>query len=158
MTEDVSSTHQQRSAKLHDALAILGLVDGRRNLGRAASIGVFFASAGIAVLAFFIISDLLLWPGVKETVARTLIVISWILIIPIWLLTFLFLMLILDRIGIRSDARQRLSGLTLSLDELHELRDRLTDRQWKHGRIFKRVIADLAKEKTKAGSDKPVTS
>ena len=156
MNADDCNEHDERRVKLHDALAILGSVDQRRNLNRMAYILVFFASSCFAVLAFFIISDLLLWEGVKETVARLLIAISWILIIPIWILTFLLVISMLDSMGIRSVARQRLSGLTLSLDELHELRDLLVDREWKHGRIFKSVITDLAKKQTRAGSDKPV--
>ncbi len=157
MNADGPDKHPKPSAKLHDALTVLGRVDGRRNLNRTAIIFVFLFSFCFAVLAFFIISDLLLWQGIEETLARSLIAVSWVLIIPIWVLTFLFVMLILDKLGIRSVARRRLSGLTLDLDELHELRTHLAGRQWRHGRTFERVIADLAKQKARAGSDKPVT-
>jgi hypothetical protein len=155
MNADDAYEHDERSVKLHDALSILGSVDGRRNLNSLAYIFVFLFSSSFAVLPFFIISDLILLEGVKETVARSLIALSWVLIIPIWILTFLFVLSMLDRMGIRSAARRRLSGLTLSLDELHQLRDHLVNREWKHGRIFERVLTDLTKEKTRAGSDKP---
>ena len=157
MNAEESNKPPERSVRLRDALSILGRMDERRNLSRMAFIFVFLASFCFAVFSFFVISDLILWEGVKETVARTIIALSWILIIPIWILTFLLVLSMLDRMGIRTAARQRLSGLTLSLDELHELRDRLADRAWKHGRIFQRVITDLTTEKTRARSDQPVT-
>ncbi len=159
MNADDSNEHAERTVKLHDALSILGSLDEHRNLNVLASIFVFFSSSGFAVLAFFVISDLILWEGVKEEVARGLIALSWILIIPIWILTFLFVRSMLEKMGfedLRSVARQHLSGLTLSLDELHELCCLLADREWKHGRIFESVITELANGKTRAGSDKPV--
>ena len=148
MNADASSEHHERSVKLQDALTILGSVDVRRNLSPIAYIFVFLASFCFAVLSFFIISDLILWEGVKETVARSLIALSWILIIPIWILTFLSVLSMLDRIGIRSVAKRRLSDLMLSLGDLNELRDRLVDREWKYSRIFERVITDLTREQT----------
>lgn len=131
-------------------------IDKHRNLHVIVSILLFFSSFGFAVLSFLVISDLLLWEGVKETVARFLIALSWILTFPIWFLTFLFAMSVLDAMGIkdlRSVARHRLSGLTLSPDELCELRDALAYREWKHRYIFESVVTDLAEGKAGRGSE-----
>lgn len=147
MNADASHKNAERTANLDDALAILDGLEGHRNLNTATSILLFFSSSGFAVLSFFFISDLVLWEGVKETVAQLLIALSWILIFPIWILAFLFAMSLLDTMGIkdvRAVANHRLSALMLSPRELHELRDLLAHRERKHGHIFESVVTDLA--------------
>ncbi len=132
-----------------DALFILEDIDKFRNLHPSVAIICFFISAGLGVLAFFLINESVLWAGITEQVALLLVSISWVLIFPIWALIFLFIMSVLDVMGIRdvrSVVRYRLSNLTLSQDQLHELHNILASRNWRHGHIFKSVIADLTKE------------
>ena len=136
-----------------DALFILEDIDKYRNLHSSAAIVSFLVSAGFAVLAFFLVNESVLWVGINEQVALLLVSISWVLIFPIWALIFLFMMSALYVMGImdvRSVVRYRLSNLTLSQDQLHELHNILASRNWKHGRIFKSVIADLTKEQLKS--------
>ncbi len=159
MNADVSNGHAERTVKVHDALSMLDSIDKHRNLHVIAVILVFYFSFGIGILSFFIINNLLIFEGISRFLALGLVSISFVLIFPIWVLSFLFTTIMLDTMGIkdlRSITRYRLSDLTLSLDELHELRHHLVDREWKHGRIFENVITDLANGRTRAGSDKPV--
>jgi hypothetical protein len=160
MNADVSNGHAERTVKVRDALSMLDSIDKHCNLHVSASILVFFSSFGFGILSFFVIYNLIIFDGITEFVALMLISISFVLIIPIWVLSFLFTMTMLDTMGIkdlRSITRHRLSGLTLSFDELRELREHLMDREWKHGRIFENVITDLANGRMRAGSDKPVS-
>jgi hypothetical protein len=139
-----------RPQSRHDALFILEDIDKYRNLHSSLAIISFFTSAGLAVLAFFLINESILCVGINEQVALLLVSISWVLIFPIWALIFLFMMSVLYVMGImdvRSVVRYRFSNLTLSRDQLHELHNILASRSWRHGRIFKRVIADLTKER-----------
>jgi hypothetical protein len=157
---DASDTHNtgERSDNLAEALSALEELDRRRNLSVAAAILLFFGSAGVAVVFFFIVSDLLLWDGMDELVARLLIAISWISIFPVWIVAFLAAMWLLDAMGVRdmrAVANHRLSELALGLDELHELRNAVANRDWKHGHIFEGVINDLNSETARAGGDTP---
>jgi len=146
-------------SSLSDAITALEALDRRRNLSVAAAIFLFFAASGVAVLSFFIISDLLLWAGVDELVARFLIALAWIAIFPVWILAFLAAMWLLDAVGIadmRAVAMHRLSALALGPGELDELHRAVANRQWQHGRIYERVIADLAHAPTRPqGGDTP---
>ena len=142
-----NSIEQSRgAAKLRDALLILEDVDRNQNLHPAVAIISFVVSIGFSVRAFFFISELVLWEGINEFVALMMVSMSWVLIFPILIFTFLLILTVLRKMGIRdlrSLARYRLSNLALSLDELHELRDALASREWRHGHIFKDVVADL---------------
>jgi hypothetical protein len=132
-----------------DALFILEDIDKYRNLHPSVAVISFFVSAGFGVLAFFLINESVLWVGINEQAALLVVSISWVLIFPVWALIFLFIMSVLDVMGImdvRSVVRYRLSNLTLSQDQLHELHNILASRNWRHGHIFKSVIADLTKE------------
>ena len=132
-----------------DALLILEDTDKYRNLHTSVAVISFLVSAGFSVLAFFLINESVLWVGVSKQVALLLVSISWVLIFPIWVLIFLFIMSVLYVIGIkdvRAVVRHSLSNLTLSQDQLRELDNVLASRKWRHGRIFKSVIADLSKE------------
>lgn len=141
-----SSKHSERSAKLRDAVFLLEGIDSYRNLHVSVAIIFFIISAGSGVRTFFLLSDLSLWGEVSEYVALMITSICFVLIFPVWILTFFFFMFLLDVMGIkdlRTAARSRLSNLTLSLDELNELRDVLASREWRHGHIFKSVVADM---------------
>jgi hypothetical protein len=132
-----------------DALFILEDMDKYRNLHTGVAVVSFFVSAGFGVLAFFLITESVLWVGANKQAAMLLVSVSWVLIFPIWALTFLFIMALLGVMGIRdvrSVVRYSLLNLTLSQDQLHELHRILASRNWRHGRIFKSVIADLTKE------------
>ena len=133
-----------------DALFILEDIDKYRNLHPSVAVISFFVSAGFGVLAFFLINESVLWVGINEQVALLLVSISWVLIFPIWVLIFLFIMSVLDLMGIRdvrAVVKYGLSNLTLSRERLHELHNILASRKWRHSRIFKSVIADLTKER-----------
>jgi hypothetical protein len=133
-----------------DALVILEDMEKYRNLHSSVAVVSFFVSAGFGVLAFFLITESALWAGVAKPVALLIVAVSWVLIFPIWALIFLFIMSGLGAMGIRdvgSAVRYSLSNLTLSQDRLHELHRILASRNWRHGRIFKSVIADLTEEK-----------
>lgn len=138
-----------RTVMLRDALYVLEDLEKYRNLHPSVAVLLFFVSAGISVLAFFLMNDSVLWVGIDEQVALLLVAMSWVLIFPIWVLSFLVIMLVLDALRIkdvRTIARRRLSKLTLSQDELHELHDILASRNWRHGHIFTSVIGDLTEK------------
>ena len=83
-------------------------------------------------------------------VAAALIAISWVLIFPIWALAFLVIMSVLYAAGIRdlrAVARSSLSGLDLSRAQLRDLQDAVASRTWRHGRLFKSIVADLTRER-----------
>lgn len=133
-----------------DALFILEDIDKYRNLHTGVAIIFFFVSAGFGVLTFFLINESALWAGSNKQAAMLVVSVSWVLIFPIWALIFLFIMSVLDLMGIRdvrAVVKYGLSNLTLSRERLHELYDILASRKWRHSRIFKSVIADLTKER-----------
>lgn len=132
-----------------DALFILEDAEKYRNLHTSAAVLSFFVSAGFGVLAFFLIINSALWEGVNVQAASLFVSMSWVLIFPVWMLFFLFIMSALDMMGIkdvRSVVRYRLSNLRLSQDQLHELENTLATRNWRHGPIFESVIADLIRK------------
>ena len=137
-----------------DPLAILTGMDRYWNLHKSVAIACFFLSAALAVLAFFLINDLVLWMGVSKQVAAAFVALSWVLIFPIWALAFLLVMTVLYAVGIRdlrAIATTSLSSLALSRAQLRDLQDGLASRTWRHGRLFKRVVADLATERMRFG-------
>jgi hypothetical protein len=145
--------HSDRKLNLQEALFVLEGIDRERNLPNSVAIICFVISAIIGIRAFFLMSDLSLWGEVSEFVALMIASISWVLIFPIWILIFAFIMVLFNAMGLRylrSVARNRLTKLTLTHDELNRLRDALGSRNWKHGKIIESVVADLATEK--AGS------
>ena len=136
--------------KRRDALFILQDIDRYRNLHTGVAIIFFFVSAGFGVLAFFLINESALWGGLNKQAAMLVVSVSWVLIFPIWALIFLFIMSALDVMGIRdvrAVVKYGLSNLTLSREQLHRLHNILASQNWRHGRIFKSVIADLTKER-----------
>lgn len=145
-----------RTDKLQDAIFILEDIDKCRNVHPGAAVFFFFASAGVSVTAFFSIYDLFLLINdavlnvkVSEHVALTIISLAWIMIFPMWVLAFLLIFSVLGAMGftdVQSVTKYRLSNLELGFDELHELHAVLASRNWKHGRIFESVVADLTDE------------
>lgn len=144
---------RRRRVALHDALSIFEDLDRYRHLRRSVAIVIFLVSAGFGVHAFFLISESVLWVGVDEQVAYLLVSLSLILIFPIMAVIFLVFMSALDAMGVRdlrAAVRYRLSKLSLSQDQLLELRDVLASRHWRHGRMFNSIIADLTTERRTA--------
>ena len=136
-----------------DALVILEDVDKYRNLHTSVAVLCFFVSAGFGVLAFFLIMNSTLLEGIHVQAAPLFVSISWVLIFPILMLVFLFIMSVLDKMGVkdvRSVLRDRLSTLRLSQEQLHELENILASRHWRHGPIFESVLADLTNERLKS--------
>lgn len=141
--------------KVRDAISVLEDMDECRNLHRGAAVFIFFASAGLSVGAFFLIVDLFLLINdkvltvrVSEYVASGIISLSWLMIIPMWIVAFLLIFVGLDAKGfmdLPSVTTGRLSKLGLDRNELHELRGALASRNWRHGHIFESVVADLTK-------------
>ena len=150
-----------RTGRLADAISALESLDECRNLHRGAAIFFFFVSAGIAVGAFFLIVDLFLLINdvvltvkVSEYVASGILILSWMLIIPMWIVAFLLIFFLLDAVGIkdlRAATTSSLSDSRLNADELRDLRGVLTSRSWKHGGIFENAVADLTGEPENAG-------
>jgi hypothetical protein len=151
-TEDANGRNGRRVA-LRDALSIFEDLDRYRNLRRGVAIVVFLVSAGCGVRAFFLLNESVLWAGIHEQLAYLLVCLAWVLLFPIMALVFLLIMSVLDAMGIkdlRAAVRYRLSNLSLSQDQLLELRDVLASRPWRHGRMFRKIISDLMIERQSA--------
>jgi hypothetical protein len=156
-----STKSSGRTGKLAYAISVLESMDKCRNLHRGAAIFLFFVSAGIAVGAFFLIVDLFLLINnvvltvkISEYVASGILILSWMLIIPMWMVAFLLIFFLLDAVGIkdlRAATTSSLSSSRLNADELHELSGVLASRSWRHGRIFKNVVVDLTGGPDNAG-------
>lgn len=135
-----------------DALSVLERIDGYRNLHTGVAVLCFFVSAGFGVLAFFLATELALWFGVSKHAALLVVSVSWVLIFPVWVLVYLIVLSLLGALGIRdlrAAVRHRLSDLTLSPDQLRDLQGALVSRPWRHGRIFKRAIAELSEQQAR---------
>lgn len=137
----------RRPDKLRDALHTLHEMDRYNNWYEILSIFSFFISAWIGVRAFFIMSDLIIGDGMSDRGALLATSLSWMMLFLVWIVVFLGILFLLNAVGVkdlRSIARDRLSALILSLDELLELRNILTSRNWKNGPVFRSVVAGLA--------------
>ena len=131
---------------LRHAVSELEDMDNHRNLHRGVAILCFFAAAGIGFGVFSLLLDLASMVVVSELVTSLIIAISLIMIFPVWFLAFAFILSVLDAMEIRdvrSVAENRLSNSGLGAEELRELGDILASRVWRHGRIFRNVVADL---------------
>ena len=131
---------------LRHAVSVLEDMEKYRNLHRGVAILCFFAAAGIGFGVFSLLLDLASMVVVSELVTSLIIAISWIMIFPVWVLAFAFILAVFDAMEIRdvrSVAESRLSNSDLGADELRELGDILASRKWTHGRIFRSVVADL---------------
>ena len=142
-----------RSENLRQALFALEEIDGYGNLNRGLAIFSFVFSGCVGVFAFLRMVDLSTWLYVREFMSVMLISIGWIVLFVVWVLTFLLIVVLFEAMGIRdlrSVAGSSLSRLTLSRDELRELRDALTTRNWKHGHIFERAVDRLTRERSQS--------
>ncbi len=142
-------------ARFQKAIGILDDLDACWYMRRGVTITFFFISAGTGCYVFFLFSDLTIWGPVSEQTALFITIVAWVLIFPVWIFTFLFLVSLHERIGgdkFRSITRARLSNLKPGSEELHQLHDHLPFENWRNGRIFKNVLADL--ESGESGSQK----
>ena len=131
---------------LRHAVSELEEMDNHRNLHRGVAILCFFAAAGIGFGVFSLLLYLASSLVVGELLASLIIALSWIMIFPVWVLAFACILSVLDTMEIRdvrSIAKGRLSNSGLGADELRELGNVLASRNWRHGRIFRSVVADL---------------
>jgi hypothetical protein len=137
-----------RDDNLRDAIFVFEEIDKLKHLHSSIAIICFFVSAGVGVGALFLMIDFVAGLEVSEFVRSGLVSMVWVALIVIWILAFLLILVVLDAMGIkdlRSVARNRLSNLDLGLEQLHELREVVASRNWKHDGVFQSVLADLGK-------------
>jgi len=141
-----SSGQSEPRSKLRDALVVFEELNRHRNLNSCVAIFFFVVSGGSGLRAFFFLIDLSLWGDVGGDVAAGMVSLSWGLIFPIWILTFLGIMSVLHALGVddlRAVARTYLSKLRLGSRELRELGNILASRNLRHGHLFMSAITDI---------------
>ena len=149
MTE--STYNRGRGERLQDSYRTIKELDAWRNLSTAASVLLFVVSGAMSIFAFDLLSSLLVWPGMNEHLATSLVIISWVLIFPIWILSFLVLQTSLHCIGFRGlkgATKKELSKLNLGADELFEIRNALASKELRHASLFEDAITDLIRNPT----------
>ena len=132
--------------KVNHALSVLKDIDNYKNLHRSAAVFVFVASAAIGVLSLFLTLDLTKWLDLDIAEPWMQISIPYFLSFLVWILSFFLIMTALDRFGVKdlgSVARERLSSLNLSPEELDELHHDVEANGFKHKSIFENVITDV---------------
>ena len=132
--------------RIRSALDLLDEIDHHRHLHRGAAIAAFFVAAMVGVWGFFVLHDLPLWGEVSEFVAAAIVAISWIMIFPIWIFSFMLIMWALGQMGLedlQAMARRRLLRLGLAEDDLGALRRRVDAAHFRHANQFKSAIRDL---------------
>ncbi|MDH3690853.1 MAG: hypothetical protein OEU36_15505 [Gammaproteobacteria bacterium] len=130
------------------ALSVLKDTDNYKNLHKGTAVLVFVASATLGVFAFFLTLDLTKWLELDVIEPWMQISIPYALSFVVWIFAFFSILSALYLMGVRdlgSVARDRLSSLNLSLDELDQLRRDVEVKEFKHKNIFEGVITDLAK-------------
>jgi hypothetical protein len=139
--------HTLSNKKLVDALLIIDTLDTQRNLHRSTPVILFFSSFAIGLWSFFFFFDFVIWDGINNLIASMLASISWVLIFPVWIISFLLLMTALKKLGftdIKSDAVQKIKCLAMNQDELNALSKTLRSRNNKNGDLFQAAVFDLA--------------
>lgn len=84
-----------------DALTRLAELDAYRTPPTGMAILCFFVSAGFAVLAFLLVNEAALAGGLSRPFAMSLVSTTWVLIFPLWALTFLAILSSLSLLGSR---------------------------------------------------------
>ena len=136
------------SGKTDYALSVFKDIDNYRNLNKGAAVLVFVASATLGVFAFFLTLDLTKWLELDVVEPWMQISIPYTLTFVVWIFAFFSILSALYTKGVRnlgSVARDRLSNLNLSLDELGQLRRDVEVKEFKHKNVFEGVITDLEK-------------
>lgn len=137
------------NGKLREALAVLDDADQYCDLHVACIICIFVSSAALSVYLGFHLIELCIWLGIDKLDPLIPAFLSYIMLFVAWVLIFLATLSTLEAIGIRSIrplTQARLLELTLNTDELNGLRDAVANRNWRHSRVFKIVVASLAEE------------
>lgn len=132
--------------RLRDAFRIIERLDAQRNLSTGAVAFFFVLSAGAGVYAFFLLLDAVLWQGINDFVASLVVAVSWVLIFPVWLMTFVGILSLLHSRGItdlKAEARTRLSDLALEPGDLRKIQHVLGSHALRHERLFRTVVAEL---------------
>lgn len=146
MISIASGDNSTQKTGLPAALQLIDELGEIRNVPRSAAIAVFVISGAMGVYGFFLINDLALWDGISTYTAASIISISWVLIFPMWILSFLVIMTALDFIGfkdVRALAKNNLTKMDLSQRELQKLDEVLIAGEWNHGDILKGVVGEL---------------
>ncbi len=121
------------------ALSVLKDIDDDKNLHKGAAVLVFVASGTMGVFVFFLTLDLTKWLELDVVEPWMQISLPYVLIIVVWIFSFLLIQSALYSMGFRdlaSVAKDRLSGLNLSSDELVQLRRDVEVQEHKHKNIF----------------------
>jgi hypothetical protein len=141
----IADTGEDRT--MTNAIRALEDIDSRHNLYASLLVLSFLVSCAMGIWAFFILSDISLWgDDIGEFAARAITALSWVMIFPIWIVSFTGFVVILGRLGVTdigSEARSRLTAMALSRDDLVALRDNPRSHTWRHRRIFRTVISEL---------------
>ncbi len=154
MSNESPNKQLLQTGGLRDVYSVLQEADEYRNVHRGLAIALFIVSAAIGVAGFFLINELALWPGINEYLASLVVTASWVLIFPIWVVTYLIIMFLLGRVGfkdVRAYVRNRLSKLHLNHKELKGLHENLATEDWKYGDLYQSVIDDLVVRRSDAG-------
>lgn len=136
----------RRTAGLADAVAIVDCVDGYRDLNGAIPVLLFLTAGGVAARSFFWLVDLATWIGLDRLDPVLPSSVSFVLVFLIWALGFLAAVSLLEwlRIGnVGQIAKNRLSALELSADELDELQAYVRSATWRHDRAIKKAVGEL---------------
>ena len=144
-----TASDPERGNRLKDTYRTIEELDAWRNLPAGVSVLLFLVSGGAGVVAFFLIVDLVTWLGINEHLATALVIGSWVLIFPVWVLTCLVLQSFLYGIGfkdLKDAAEKQLSALNLGSDELLEVRNALASMDLRHGSLFTDAIANLDRD------------
>ena len=82
----------------------------------------------------------------SEHLATSIVIVSWVLVFPIWVLTYLVLQTFLYGIrfeGLKEAIKKELSSLDLGPDELIEIRKSLASKELRHTSLFEDAISNL---------------
>ncbi|MCP4318538.1 MAG: hypothetical protein GY789_21645 [Hyphomicrobiales bacterium] len=146
MDTEFSKTRFGMSNRLENAICRVEEIDGYRNLHDAIPVFLFLASGVFATRSFFWLIDFTTWLGFYKLGPVLPSLVSFVLLFVVWVLTFLAFMSLLEWMkfrNIRTFANNRLSNLTLTADEVCELKHFVKSKTWKHDYILKDVVATL---------------
>ncbi len=152
----MSNDHRSERANgngLGRALRLLEEIDGHRHLGRVLAILLFFASGGVGLYAALAAIDAAAWLQTGDAGTAMLIPAAWIVLLIVWLLTYLLVMVLLDLAGVRdmrAEVRTGLSELALDAGAMRDLSRAVENRDWKHADLLRSVIDSLRRKQPAA--------
>ncbi len=131
------------------ALRLLEEIDGHHNLGRALAVLLFFASGGVGLYAAMAAIDAASWLQIGDANTPMLIPAAWVVLLIVWLLTYLLVMFVLDLMGVRdmrAEVKTGLSELTLDASDMRDLSRAVEKRDWKHAALLRSAIEALRRK------------